>query len=82
MTAIRPRPRAVLSPVHPYVVGRRINDVALAGLSALIPAALAIGVTIALPNASLLLVLALIAGAVGDRRADRQQPPRGDGHAR
>jgi hypothetical protein len=64
MTAIRPRPRAVLAPVHPYVVGRRINDIALAGLSALIPAALAIGTTIALPHESLLFVLALIAGAI------------------
>ncbi|MCW3030181.1 MAG: hypothetical protein JWM66_314 [Solirubrobacterales bacterium] len=65
MNAFRPGWRSASGPGHPYVTERRLADLALTGLSALIPAALALGVTIALPSASLTLVLALIAGAIG-----------------
>ncbi len=64
MSAFRPGSRAVL-PGHPDVIERRLSDLFVTGLSALIPAALALAVTIALPSASLLLVLAVIAGAIG-----------------
>ncbi len=64
MSALRPGSRAAL-PAHPAVLERRLGDLLVTGLSALIPAALALAVTIALPSASLTLVLAVIAGAVG-----------------
>jgi hypothetical protein len=64
MSAFRPGSRAAL-PAHPAVIERRLGDLLMTGMSALIPAVLAIAVTIALPSASLLLVLAVIAGAVG-----------------
>lgn len=51
--------------VHPAVLDRRIRDLLLLGLTGLIPAVVALGVTVELPNASLLLVLAVIVGAMG-----------------
>jgi hypothetical protein len=64
MNAIRPRSRAALGPVHPYVVEQRLRDIALTGLTALLPAVSALAITIALPKASLPLILLVIAGAV------------------
>ncbi len=51
--------------IHPVVLYRRIRDLLLVALSALIPAALGLGLTVALPHTSLLLVLAIILAAVG-----------------
>jgi hypothetical protein len=51
--------------VHPVVLDRRIRDLLLIALSGLIPAALALGLTVALPKTSLLVVLVAIAGALG-----------------
>ncbi len=65
MNALRPAWRAAVGPGHQDVIQRRLSDLSITGLSALIPAALALAVTIALPNASLLLALGLIAGALG-----------------
>jgi hypothetical protein len=65
MNAVRPWSRAGLGPAHPYVRARQVNDLLRVGLSALIPAALALAVTIALPNLSLLLALAVIAAGIG-----------------
>jgi hypothetical protein len=64
MTAIRPRSRAALGLGHPYVLERRLGDLALTGLTALIPAVTALAVTIALPHMSLALVLLILAGAI------------------
>jgi hypothetical protein len=50
---------------HPVVVERRLRDLLLLALSAIVPAALALGLTVALPNTSLLLVLGVIAASVG-----------------
>ncbi len=50
---------------HPLVLERRLKDVLLLGLSALVPAACALAVTLAFPTASLLLVLGGIAAALG-----------------
>jgi hypothetical protein len=63
MTAIRPFGALALG--HPHVREQRRADFVLTALTVLIPAALGLTVTIVLPHASLLLVLAVIAGAVG-----------------
>jgi hypothetical protein len=59
------RPSGAAGAVHPAVLERRIRDLMLIGLTALLPAAIALLVTVELPNASLALVLAVIVGAVG-----------------
>jgi hypothetical protein len=59
------RPAGAVGVVHPAVLDRRIRDFLLIGLTGLIPAVIALGVTVELPNASLLLVLAVIVGALG-----------------
>jgi hypothetical protein len=50
---------------HPVVLDRRIRDLFAVGLSALVPAVIALGVTVALPHASVLLVLGVILCVVG-----------------
>jgi hypothetical protein len=53
---------------HPAVLQRRINDLLLIGLTGLIPAAIALGIAVEMPDASVanvLLVLGGIAGALG-----------------
>ncbi len=47
--------------VHPAVLSRRIRDLAILGLAGLIPATIALGITVALPHTSVLVVLAAIA---------------------
>jgi hypothetical protein len=64
MSTARPR-RAVLGIAHPYVIERRLRDVARTGLMAFVPAVTALAITIALPKASLPLVLGIIAGVIG-----------------
>jgi hypothetical protein len=64
MNAIRASSRAAFGLAHPYVIERRLGDIARTGLMALIPAVTALAITIAMPKASLLVVLAIIAGAV------------------
>ena len=64
MNMVRPRSRAAGGPVHPYVVEQRLLDIALTGLTALLPAVTALAITIALPKTSLPMVLLVIAGAV------------------
>jgi hypothetical protein len=51
--------------VHPVVLDRRLHDLARVGLMGLIPAAIALGITIALPHTSLLVALAVIIAVVG-----------------
>jgi hypothetical protein len=65
MTTPQLRPSGGAGAVHPVVLDRRIRDLALLGVAGLVPAALALGITIALPNTSLLVVLAAIAAAIG-----------------
>jgi hypothetical protein len=65
MTAIRPRAFGALALGHPHVREQRRADFVLTALTAVIPAGLALTVTIVLPHASLLMVLAVIAGALG-----------------
>src|ERR1700684_3637171 len=64
MNVVRGRSRAAAAPIHPYVVEQRLRDIALTGLTALLPAITALAITIALPKASLPLILVVIAGAV------------------
>lgn len=65
MNLPRPRSAAGAGIGHPLVIERRLGDAAMLGLSALIPAAAALALTIALPQVSLTLMLLVIAGAVG-----------------
>ncbi|HTB71291.1 MAG TPA: hypothetical protein VK707_09945 [Solirubrobacteraceae bacterium] len=65
MSALRPRAASVGGSIHPAVLDRRIRDATLIGLSALIPACLALGLAIALPKTSVLVVLVAIVGVVG-----------------
>lgn len=65
MNATRPRSLGRLGLGHPYVLERRISDMLVAALTALIPAVTALAITISLPQANLLVALAIIAGAVG-----------------
>jgi hypothetical protein len=51
--------------IHPVVFDRRVRDLARLGLAALVPAALALGLTIALPHTSVFVVLGAIVAAVG-----------------
>lgn len=51
--------------VHPAVLDRRIRDLLLLALTGLIPAVIALGVTVELPHTSLLLVLGIILVALG-----------------
>jgi hypothetical protein len=50
---------------HPVVMDRRIRDFVTLGLSAVVPALIALGVTIAFPEASVALALGIIACLVG-----------------
>ena len=59
------RPSGAVGVVHPAVLDRRIRDLLRLALTGLIPAAIALGITVELPHTSLLLVLALILGALG-----------------
>jgi hypothetical protein len=65
MTAIRPRSFGAVALGHPHVREQRRADFVVTALTALIPSGLALTVTIAFPHASLPLVLAAIAGALG-----------------
>jgi hypothetical protein len=58
------RPSGPVGVAHPAVLDRRIRELALLALTGLIPAAIALGVTVALPHTSLLLILAIIAAAL------------------
>jgi len=58
------RPLDAVGGVHPAIFERRIRELALIALTALIPAVLALGITVALPHTSILLVLAIIAAAL------------------
>jgi hypothetical protein len=51
--------------VHPAVLDRRIRDLVVLGLSALVPGVLALAITLELPSHDLPLVLAAIAGLIG-----------------
>ena len=59
------RPSGAAGLVHPAVLDRRIRELLLIGLTGLIPAVIALGITVELPNTSLLLVLAVILVALG-----------------
>ena len=51
--------------VHPAVIDRRVRDLAVLGLSALVPGVLALAITLELPTHDLPLVLAAIVGVIG-----------------
>ncbi len=59
------RPSSTGGVAHPTVLDRRIRDLLLITLTGLIPAVLALGITVEMPHTSLLLVLAIILGALG-----------------
>jgi hypothetical protein len=65
MTTPHMRASGPLGVVHPAVLDRRVRDVMLVGLSALIPAALALAITLNLPSGDLPLVLGAIVIVVG-----------------
>jgi hypothetical protein len=65
MNAPRLRSPAAVGTGHPVVLERRVSDLLATGLGALVPAVIALGVTVAFPHASLLEVLAVIAAVVG-----------------
>lgn len=50
--------------IHPVVLDRRIRDLALVGLAGLVPAALALAITIALPHTSVFVVLGAIVAVI------------------
>ena len=60
MTSPRLRLSGGAGAVHPVVLDRRIRDLALVGLAGIVPAAIALGLTIALPHTSVLVVLGAI----------------------
>jgi len=59
------RPSGAPGVVHPTVLDRRIRDLLATALTGLIPAVIALGITVALPHLSLLAVLAIIVGVLG-----------------
>lgn len=64
MSAPHPRLSSPFGGVHPVVLGRRLQDVALAGIAALVPLIVALAITVALPKPNFLLVLGVLAGAI------------------
>jgi hypothetical protein len=64
MSAPHLRLSSPLGGIHPVVLGRRAQDLALLGLAALIPLALALGIAVALPKPNLLLVLGVLVGGL------------------
>ncbi len=65
MSGPRLRVPAAVGSVHPVVLERRISDLLLIALSALVPAAIALGISVELQEPSLLIVVGAIAAAVG-----------------
>lgn len=65
MSTPHPRSSGGRVAVHPAVLDRRIREGALLGMTALIPAVIALGLTVALPKTNVLIVLAIVAGALG-----------------
>jgi hypothetical protein len=64
MSSVGNSRHGVLETFHPAVLERRFSDLLTTGITALIPAVLALAVTIAFPQASLPMALAVIAGAL------------------
>jgi hypothetical protein len=65
MSGPRLRVPAGVGSVHPVVLERRIRDLLYIGLSALVPAVIALALSVELREGSLLLVVGAIAAAVG-----------------
>lgn len=65
MSAPRSRPSSAFALTHPAVVHRRLHDLFLTGLTAVVAALLALAVIVALPNASVSDVLLVLGGIVG-----------------
>ncbi len=65
MSFIRQRRLGGPGGVHPAVLERRLGDLLTTGLTALIPAALALAVTVGFPHVGLPIALAIIAGGLG-----------------
>ncbi len=63
MTSI-PYPRPIAR-IHPVVLKRRARDLTLVGLGGLVPLMVALGVALEIPNPNLLLMLGIVAGALG-----------------
>ena len=64
MSGPRLRVPAAVGSVHPVVLERRIRDLLFIGLSALVPAVIALAISVELHEASLLLILGAIITAV------------------
>ena len=62
--SVRRRRTPAIPMVHPLVLERRLQDTMRVALTAAVPAITATAVTIALPKANILVVLAIIAGVV------------------
>jgi hypothetical protein len=65
MNGIRARSPAAAVSFHPRVIESRLGDILLSAATALVPAVTALAITIAMPSASLPLVLGIVAAAVG-----------------
>jgi hypothetical protein len=68
MNARQPRLSGAIGAMHPAVLQRRVHDLLLIGLAGLIPAAIALGIIVKIPDASLAnmaLVLAAIIAVLG-----------------
>jgi hypothetical protein len=68
MSSPQLRPAGAIGGVHPAVLDRRIRDLVLIGLTGLIPAVIALGIVVEIPDASfatVVLVLGAIAGVLG-----------------
>jgi O-antigen ligase len=65
MNTVRQRRSGALALPHPSVLDRRLSDMLLTGLTALLPTGLALAVVVGFPHASLPIVLGIIAGAIG-----------------
>jgi hypothetical protein len=65
MSASYPAPHGPLGGAHPVVLRRRVRELLLIGATAVIPLALALGISVAVPNPSFVLVFGLMIGALG-----------------
>jgi O-antigen ligase len=65
MSAVDPRLSSSIGSVHPVVLNRRIRELALIALSALVPLALALAISVQVSHPNFLALVALTGGAIG-----------------
>jgi hypothetical protein len=65
MSSLQPRTAPPVAAVHPAVLDRRLRELLLVALSALVPLAIGLALDIATPQPNLFLTLAMFVGAVG-----------------